>query len=206
MALTLQCQPSTTLLEPVLLQFQPSSERGIFLPASCLDPFLLHIQEGETNVNVMFTSKEFRSEGVWGQPWGEHQWGKLSQWKPFRKCVFYPSEKRISITFPSCPNPTNGLVPQQSDCPSPDTEESALPNQLSDSWKRSVNTRPTLWRTQLLLYSSLFEWCECKGAVSSRAQQFRSNGFLAHQGRGGCGKDFILAAVWVIRRLLILLL
>lgn len=93
-----------------------------------------------------------------------------------------------------------------SDCPSPDTEEFALPNQLSDSWKRSVNTRPTLWRTQLLLYSSLFEWGECKGAVSPRAQQFRSNGFLAHQGRGGCGKDFILAAVWVIRRLLILLL
>lgn len=100
------------------------------------------------------------------------------------------------------------LTPQQtvSDCPSPNTEGFALPNQLFDSWKCSVNTRPTLWRTQSLLNISLFEWCESEGAVGPGAQHFGADGFLAHQRGRGCGEDFVLAAGRVIWRLLTLLL
>ena len=86
------------------------------------------------------------------------------------------------------------------------TEGFSLPNKLSDSWKRSVNARPTLWWGQSLLNGSLFERCEGEGAVSAGANYFRADGFLAHQGGGGGGEDFILAAVLVVRRLMTLIL
>lgn len=147
----------------------------------------------------------------WGSIGPTIRWTSVREAQPVKTfqgiCVLPKWEKNIHHLFKlSKPQKLLSDTTTDSDCPSPDTEESALPNQLSDSWKCSVNTWPTLWRTQLFLYSSLFEWCECKGAVSPRAQHFGSNGFLAHQGRGGCGKDFVLAAVWVLRRLLILLL
>lgn len=101
------------------------------------------------------------------------------------------------------------LTPQQtvSDCPSPDTEKKALPNQLFDSGKRSVNTRPTLRGVQSLLHVALLERREGEGAVRPRAQLFGADGFLAHERRGGGrGEGFVLAAVWVIEGLLALLL
>ena len=93
-----------------------------------------------------------------------------------------------------------------SDCPSPNTEGFALPNQLFDSGKCSVNTWPTLWRTQSLLNISLFEWCESEGAVGPGAQRFSADGFLAHQRWRGGGEDFVLAAGRLIGSLLTLLL
>lgn len=99
------------------------------------------------------------------------------------------------------------MTPQQtvSDWPPPDTEGFALPNKLSDSGERPVNGRPTLWRVQSLLDVALFERREREGAVSPRTQRFGADGFLAKQGGRGGGEDFILAAVWVLRRLLFFL-
>lgn len=116
-----------------------------------------------------------------------------------RQKIQYPSPYQMKVYL---------LTPQQtvSGCPAPNNEGFALPNQLFDSWKCSVNTRPTLWRTQSLLNISLFEWCESEGAVGPGAQRFGADGFLAHQrGRGG-GEDFVLAAGRVIGRILTLLL
>lgn len=85
--------------------------------------------------------------------------------------------------------------------------QKALPNQLFDPGKRSVNTRPTLCSAQPFLDVALFEWRESKGAVCARAQLFGADGLLAHQGRRGrCDEDLILAAVWIVSRLLTLFL
>lgn len=70
-----------------------------------------------------------------------------------------------------------------------------------------MNTGPTLCGTQPFLDVALFERRESEGAVCARAQLFGTDGFLAHQGgRRGCDEDLILAAVWIVGRLLTLFL
>lgn len=86
-------------------------------------------------------------------------------------------------------------------------QKAALPNQLFDPGKRSVNTRPTLCSAQPFLDVALLERRESEGAVCARAQLFGADGFLAHQGRRRrCDEDLVLAAVWVVNRLLALFL
>lgn len=124
--------------------------------------------------------------------------------RSWRKCIThvrkdYPSPYNVDYHTTAAHSDT---TTDSEFCPSPNTEGFSLPNQLSDSWKRSVNTWPTLWRSQSLLNTALFEWCESEGAVGAWAQYFVADGFLAHQGGGGGGEDFILAAVLVIQRLL----
>lgn len=83
----------------------------------------------------------------------------------------------------------------------------ALPNQLFDPGKRSVNTRPTLCSTQPFLDIALFEWRKSEGAVGARSQLFGANGFLAHEGwRRRLDKDLVLAAVRIVSRLVTLFL
>lgn len=75
-------------------------------------------------------------------------------------------------------------------------KQKALPNQLFDPGKRSVNTRPTLCSAQPFLDVALFERRESEGAVRARTQFFGADGFLAHQGwRRRWDEDLILAAV-----------
>lgn len=54
--LTSRRQPSTTRPEPVLLRFRPGSARRTSPPPARLDPFLLHIEEGNINAET-FTVK-----------------------------------------------------------------------------------------------------------------------------------------------------
>lgn len=83
----------------------------------------------------------------------------------------------------------------------------ALPNQLFDPGKGSVNTGPTLCGAQPFLDIALFERRESEGAVGARAQLFGAHGFLARQGRGGGrDEDLVLAAVRLVRGFLTLFL
>ena len=86
----------------------------------------------------------------------------------------------------------------------------SLPNQLSDSWKHSVNTGPTLWCVQALLDQALLEGREREGAVRPRAQRLGADGLLTNQrggggGGGGGGEHVVSAASCVIERLVVFL-